>query len=108
MAALLSPLQLQAAAGLFQNKGYQVNPGVTAAVNEYTSGLKTKPLLGNLILAMNESGRLGNTPQANTTRANLQTFGTATCPALADSFNSTSTYPVTSTLANPGDRKSVV
>jgi hypothetical protein len=93
MAALLSPLQLQAASGLFQNKGYQVNPGVTAAVAAYNA----QPLIANLITAINAAGSLGNSTQAN-----LQTFGTANCPALADSFNSTSTYPVTSTLANPG------
>jgi hypothetical protein len=98
MAALLSPLQLQAASGLFQNKGYQVNPGLAAAVNAYNA----QPLIANLITAINASGSLGNSAQANTTRANLQTFGTANCPALADSFNSTSTYPVTSTLADPG------
>jgi hypothetical protein len=93
MAALLSPLQLQAASGLFQNKGYQVNLGVTAALTAYN----TRPLIANLITAINAAGSLGNSTQAN-----LQTFGTANCPALADSFNSTSTYPVTSTLANPG------
>lgn len=98
MAALLSPLQLQAASGLFQNKGYQVNPALTAAVDAYNA----QPLIANLITAINASGSLGNSAPANTTRANLQTFGTATCPALADSFNSTSTYPVTSTLADPG------
>jgi hypothetical protein len=97
MAAILSPLQLQAAAGLFQNKGYQVNPGVTAAVNEYTA----TPLLTNLILAMNESGRLAN---ANV-ELYLQTFAgnvSNSCPALADSFNKSLTYPVTSTRADPG------
>jgi hypothetical protein len=100
MAALLSPLQLQAASGLFQNQGYQVNPGVTANVAAYNA----QPLIANLILAINAAGSLGNSAQAN-----LQTFGNTVsnvmpvpCPALADSFNITSTYPVTSTLTNPG------
>jgi len=95
MAALLSPLQLQAAAGLLQNKGYQVNPALTAAVNEYTS----VPLFANLILAMN-----ANTLPVNT-QLLLQSFAgnvSNSCPALADSFNSALTYPVTSTQANPG------
>lgn len=103
MAALLSPLQLQAASGLFQNKGYQVNPALTAAVNEYTSSLKTTPLLGNLILAMTEAITANTLPPG--TQILLQSFAgnvINSCPALADSFNSTSTYPVTSTGANPG------
>lgn len=94
MAALLSPLQLQAAAGLLQNQGYQVNSGVTAAVDAYTS----TTLLANLIAAMNASGNLANAE----VELSLQTFAANSCPALADSFNSASTYPVTSTLANPG------
>jgi hypothetical protein len=109
MAALLSPLQLQAASGLFQNKGYQVNPGVTAAVDEYQTvvgvdaigAANAIPLFGNLIKAMNESGNLANAE----VELYLQTFAgnvSNSCPALADSFNSISTYPVTSTPANPG------
>ena len=95
MAALLSPLQLQAAAGLLQNDGYQINPGVTASVDAYTS----RPLFANLILAMN-----ANTLPANT-QISLQSFAGNvgnSCPALADSFNIALTYPVTSTRANPG------
>jgi hypothetical protein len=88
---------------LFQNKGYQVNPALTAAVNEYTSSLKTTPLLGNLILAMTEAITANTLPPG--TQILLQSFAgnvINSCPALADSFNSTSTYPVTSTGANPG------
>lgn len=108
MAALLSPLQLQAASGLFQNKGYQVNPGVTAAVDAYQTviGVGTPddianaiPLLANLIAAMDEA-ITANTLPANT-QILLQSFANS-CPALADSFNSTLTYPVTSTGSNPG------
>jgi hypothetical protein len=110
MAALLSPLQLQAASGLFQNKGYQVNPGVTAAVDEYQTVIGAAnaiPLFGNLRLAMTEAITANTLPP--NTQILLQTFGNTVsntmpvpCPALADSFNSTSTYPVTSTGANPG------
>lgn len=93
MAALLSPLQLQAGAALLQNQGISVAPAVTAAVTAYNS----QPLIANLITAINAAGSLGNSTQLA-----LQTFGTPDCPALADSFNSASTYPVTSTLATPG------
>jgi hypothetical protein len=97
MAALLSPLQLQAASGLFQNKGYQVNPALTAEVNEYTA----TPLLTPLIAAIGNAGlNVGNlTPN---TIANLQTFASTTCPALADSIVPGTPTIVTPTLANPG------
>jgi len=111
MAALLSPLQLQAASGLFQNKGYQVNPGVTASVDAYqevvgvdaTGVANAIPLLANLILAM-EVAITANTLPANT-QILLQSFAgnvSNSCPALADSFNSALTYPVTSTGDKPG------
>ena len=77
MARLLSPLQLQSAAGLFQNQGLDVNAELTAAVDAYTS----TTLLGNLILAMQAS-------PANT-QVLLQTFAgniSNSCPALADSI----------------------
>jgi len=99
MAALLSPLQLQAASGLFQNKGYQVNPALTAAVGTYTA----TPLLANLILAMEVAITANTLPES--TQLSLQSFAgnvSNSCPALADSFNSALTYPVTSTGANPG------
>jgi hypothetical protein len=99
MAALLSPLQLQVASGLFQNKGYQVNPALTAAVGTYTA----TPLLANLILAMEVAITANTLPES--TQLSLQSFAgnvSNSCPALADSFNSTLTYSVTSTGANPG------
>ena len=111
MAGLLSPLQVQAAAGLFQNQGYQVNPGVTTAVDAYqevvgvdaTGVANAIPLLANLILAM-EAAITANTLPAST-QILLQSFAgnvSNSCPALADSFNSALTYPVTSTGASPG------
>lgn len=95
MAGLLSPLQLQACAGMLQNQGYHVNAELTANISAYTS----TPLLANLILAIK-----ANTLPAST-QLLLQTFAgnvTTSCPALADSFDSTATYPVKSTSANPG------
>jgi hypothetical protein len=93
MAALLSPLQLQAGSAFLQNQGVQVASSVTSAVAAYNA----QPLIANLITAINAAGSLGNSTQLD-----LQTFGTPNCPALADSFNSASTYPVNSTLATPG------
>ena len=93
MAASLSPLQLQAAAGLFQNKGYDVNANLTANVNAY----KSTPLLTPLIAAINNaSGLLGPT------QLSLQTFANTSCPALADSIVPGTPTIVTPTLANPG------
>jgi len=93
MAALLSPLQLQAGSAFLQNQGIKVASSVTSAVAAYNA----QPLIANLITAINAAGSLGNSTQLD-----LQTFGTPNCPALADSFNSASTYPVNSTLAKPG------
>ena len=97
MAGLLSPLQLQAAAGLFQNQGLDVNANLTATVDAYTS----TPLLTPLIAAIGNAGpNVGNlTPNAI---ANLQTFASNTCPALADSIVPGTTAIVSPTLANPG------
>jgi hypothetical protein len=93
MSALLSPLQLQAGSAFLQNQGIKVASSVTSAVAAYNA----QPLIANLITAINAAGSLGNSTQLD-----LQTFGTPNCPALADSFNSASTYPVNSTLAKPG------
>jgi len=93
MAALLSPLQLQAGSAFLQNQGIKVASSVTSVVAAYNA----QPLIANLITAINAAGSLGNSTQLD-----LQTFGTPNCPALADSFNSASTYPVNSTLAKPG------
>ena len=97
MAGSLSPLQLQAAAGLFQNQGLDVNANLVAAVDAYTS----TSLLTPLIAAIGNAGpNVGNlTPNAI---ANLQTFASNTCPALADSVVPGTTAIVSPTLANPG------
>ena len=97
MAGLLTPLQLQAASGLFQNQGYGVNGTLVATVDQYTS----TPLLTPLIAAIGNAGpNVGNlTPNAI---ANLQTFASNTCPALADSIVPNTTAIVSTTLANPG------
>jgi len=97
MAGTLTPLQLQAASGLFQNQGYGVNGTLVATIDQYTS----TPLLTPLIAAIGNAGpNVGNlTPNAI---ANLQTFASTTCPALADSIVPNTTAIVSTTLANPG------
>ena len=93
MAGLLSPLQLQAAAGLFQNQGYSVNANLTATVDAY----KSTPLLANLIAAIGNASVL-----PSSTQLLLQTFANTSCPALADSVVPGTTAIVAPTLADPG------
>jgi hypothetical protein len=81
MAGSLSALQLQAAAGLFQNQGYIVNANLTANVTAYTSTALLTPLINAMLAA---PGNL----TANT-QVLLQTFAGNvgnSCPALADSI----------------------
>ena len=69
MAGSLSPLQLQAAAGLFQNQGYIIVANLTANVAAYNS----TALLTPLINAIGNAGpNVGNL--SSNTIANLQTF----------------------------------
>jgi hypothetical protein len=93
MAGLLSPLQLQAASGLFQNQGLDVNANLTATVDAY----KSTPLLANLIAAIGNASGL-----PSSTQLLLQTFANTSCPALADSIVPGTTAIVTPTLADPG------
>ena len=65
MAALLTPLQLQAGSSLLQNQGIELPSGVTTSITNYTS----LPLLGNLIATINDSGAL-----PTSTQTLLQTF----------------------------------
>ena len=51
MAGSLSALQLQAAAGLFQNQGYIVNANLTANVTAYTSTALLTPLINAMLAA---------------------------------------------------------
>ena len=97
MAGSLSPLQLQAAVGLFQNQGYIIVANLTANVAAYNS----TALLTPLINAIGNAGpNVGNL--SSNTIANLQTFANTTCPALADSIVANIVAPVSTTLSNPG------
>lgn len=101
MAELLSPMQLQAGAYLFQNQGLQVNANLTSAINTYRS----QEFLGNLYITLSVGGanaNIGTSILSNTTIAKLQTFASYSnvCPALgdtipADFITNTGTYPYT-------------
>ena len=79
MAGVLSPLQLNAGAGLLQNQGIAPNAEFEAAVTAYESTATIAPLLATI-----ETGATGNI--LNTTNINsLKTLGSTTCPALSDS-----------------------
>jgi hypothetical protein len=97
MAGSLTPLQLQAASGLFQNQGYGVNGTLVATIDQYTS----TPLLTPLIAAIGNAGpNVGNLSLG--TQTLLQTFANTSCPALADSIVPNTTAIVSTTLADPG------
>lgn len=101
MSELLSPMQLQAGAYLFQNQGLQVNANLTSAIGSYRS----QDFLGNLYVTLSVGGanaNVGNSILSNTTIAKLQTFASYSnvCPALgdtipADFITNTGTYPYT-------------
>jgi hypothetical protein len=93
MSALLSPLQIQASAGLFQNQGLDVATELTNSINRYNS----QQPVGTLIAAIRSSGSL-----PVSTQQRLQTFAANTCPALADSIVPGTVAQVTSTLSRPG------
>ena len=97
MAGSLSPLQLQAAAGLFQNQGYIIVANLTANVAAYNSTALLTPLINAIGNAGPNVGNLSSNAIAN-----LQTFANTTCPALADSIVANIVAPVSTTLSNPG------
>lgn len=93
MAAILSPLQLQAGSALFQNQGIAISSTLTTEIADY----KSLPLLANLIATINASTAL-----PTSTQTLLQTFAGNSCPALADSIVSGTVSSVSTTLTNSG------
>jgi hypothetical protein len=96
MAAILTPLQLQAGAALLQNTGIDIPSTLTTAITNYTS----LPLLANLIATIGNSGSL-----PGSTQTALQTFAGNignSCPALADSIVTGTVSSVSSTIVDPG------
>ena len=96
MAAILTPLQVQAGSALLQNTGIGIPSALTTAITEYTS----LPLLANLIATIGNSGAL-----PSSTQTALQTFAGNvgnSCPALADSIVTGTVTLVSSTITDPG------
>jgi hypothetical protein len=88
----LTPLQLNAAAGLLQNTGLSTNAVLTTNLSSYNSSSLIAPYL--VTLANSAAANL-----SNTTIATLKTLASNTCPALADSAPAGyATLTVTNTL----------
>jgi type IV secretory pathway VirB2 component (pilin) len=84
--SILTPLQLDAAAGLLQNQGITVNANMVLAIDEYESTALISPFLNTLNVGA------GNTLSGNILSANvlnnLETLAANSCPALSDSVPS--------------------
>jgi hypothetical protein len=96
MAALLSPLQIQASAGLLQNQGIQLDPTLATAIDDYIN-LPLIQVWANTVRA--------SYVQSPAVQSLLQTFAgnvSTSCPALGGSIVDGSEYLVTPTLSQPG------
>ena len=75
----LTPLQLNAAAGLLQNQGIGINANLTSAIASYANTSLINPFLNTITL-----GSTGNILSANVV-VDLETLAASSCPALSDS-----------------------
>ena len=78
--SVLTPLQLDAAAGLLQNQGLAINANLLTAISSYASTPLISPYLSALA-----TGSTGNLLSANTV-SSLATLAANACPALSDSL----------------------
>ncbi len=78
--SILTPLQVNAGAGLLQNQGLAVNAELTTAISSYTTNALISPLITCIETA------ISNQAISNTIIANLNVLASNTCPALADSI----------------------
>jgi len=91
--SVLSPLQLDAGAGLLQNQGLTVNAVFTSAVTSYTGNYSgtgnsaPQTVITGLLATISIGG--GVPVLSNTVIGSLQTLAANTCPALSDSVPST-------------------
>jgi hypothetical protein len=91
----LSPLQLNASAGLLQNQGLIVNDELTAALSTYENTEVILPVRSTITTAA--SGNI----LSGTNLTAVKNLGNSSCPALADSIPAA--YPsLTSSNADPG------
>jgi hypothetical protein len=81
--SILTPLQLDAAAGLLQNQGIAINANLTASVLAYENTSLIAPFLSTINIG---TGNIlsGNILSANVI-TNLETLAANSCPALSDS-----------------------
>lgn len=75
----LTPLQLDAAAGLLQNQGLGVSTNLLSAISAYKNTALISPLLTTISV-----GSTGNILSANVITS-VETLASNTCPALSDS-----------------------
>jgi type IV secretory pathway VirB2 component (pilin) len=75
--SILTPLQLDAAAGLLQNQGIAINANMLAAISSYENTALILPFLNTL--------STGNSVLSGNTITTLDTLAANTCPALSDS-----------------------
>lgn len=75
----LTPLQLDAAAGLLQNEGFGINANLLSAISSYENTTLIAPFLNTISV-----GSTGNILSANVITS-IETLAANTCPALSDS-----------------------
>ena len=108
--SVLTPLQLNAGAGLLQNQGLAANVAFLDAISAYTGNISgtgnssPQTVVTGLLAAIRIGGaNVANvTLLSNTVIANLQTLATNSCPALSDSVPSAYTGNITVTVDPPG------
>ena len=76
----LTPLQLNAGAGLLQNQGIGINANLIAAINSYQTTSLLSPFLSTIA-----TGSTGNILSANVI-SNIETLAANACPALSNSL----------------------
>ena len=84
--SILTPLQVNAGAGLLQNQGLAINAGLTNAISHYSN----VSLINTILTVINT----GLSVLTSDTVASLNNLGSNTCPALADSIPKTYTLPL--------------
>lgn len=77
--SVLTPLQLNATAGLLQNQGIGINANLISAISSYENTSLISPFLNTI-----STGSVGNVLSSNVI-SSLETLAANTCPALSDS-----------------------
>lgn len=107
--SVLTPLQLDAGAGLLQNQGLAPNAEFTTAVTAYTGNFSgtgnTAPqtVVTGLLATIRIGGaNVGNSILSNAVIANLKTLAATSCPSLSDSVPSAYAGNLTVLINPPG------